>query len=89
MVKENSQTETECFDSDKRIISKEIVALYKTKTTYSYSESGILSEIKEYESSNENENYKLKRLTKIKVNIKPKELTQEASGKINSELITE
>jgi hypothetical protein len=85
--KENSKIETECFDANKRIISKEIVALYRTKITYSYSESGILNEIREYESSNEN--YKLKWLTKIKVNRKPKELTQEASEKINSELITE
>lgn len=87
--KENSKTETECFDSDERIISKEIIALYKTKITYLYSESKILNEIREYESSNENENYKLKRLTKIKVNRKPKELTQEASEKVNSELISE
>jgi hypothetical protein len=87
--KENSKTETECFDSNKRIISKEIIAFDKTKITYSYSESGILNEIREYESLNENKNYKLKRLTKIKVNRKPKELTQEASEKINFELTTE
>lgn len=87
--KENSKIETECFDSESRIISKEIIALYKTKKTYSYSENGILNEIKEYECFFEKDGYKLKRLTKIKVNRKTKSQSKQVIEKLNSELINE
>lgn len=87
--KENSKIETECFDSESRIISKETIALYKTKKTYSYSENGILNEIKEYECFFEKDGYKLKRLTKIKVNRKTKNQSKQVIEKLNSELINE
>jgi hypothetical protein len=87
--KENSKIETECFDSENRIISKEIVALYKTKVTYSYSENGILNETKEYESFFDKDNYKLKRLIKIKVNRKTKSQSKEIIENINSALISQ
>lgn len=87
--KEKSNTETECYDSQKRIISKELVDYYRTKLNYVYSENGILKEIREYESSLENENYKLKRLTKIKINRCPKKVISEAVVEINSQLISE
>lgn len=84
--KENSKKEIECFDLQKRIISKEIINYGKTKMVYKYYENGIINEIEEYESSIEKEDYKLIRLTKIKVNKKSDNLTSETVKKLNSEL---
>jgi very-short-patch-repair endonuclease len=56
---------------------------------YKYSEIGIINEIAEYESSLEKEEYKLLRLTKIKINKSPKKLTKEIIEEINSELSNE
>ena len=56
---------------------------------YKYSENGIINEIAEYESSLEKEDYKLLRLTKIKINKSPKQLNKEIIEEINSELSNE
>ena len=83
--KEHSKKEIECFDLEKRIISKEIFAGYKTKIIYTYSKKGFLKEIKEYESPSDDE-YKLKYQLKFKIRRKPKNLTKEEVEKINSVL---
>lgn len=85
--KENSKIETVCFDSQNRRIFDEIINYGKTKIIYKYSVNGIINEIEEYESPIEKQDYKLLRLTKIKVNRKPKKLSKEIIEKINSELI--
>ena len=85
--KENSEKETVCFDSQNRKISKEITKHNKTKILYKYSDNGLINKVEIYESDLEKENYRLLRLKKIKVNRMPKEVTQEAIEKINSELI--
>lgn len=84
--KENSKKEIVVFDKKNRKISKEIIDYGKTKIIYKYSENGIINEIEEYESSLEKEDYKLLRLTKIKINKSSKILTKEIIEKINSEL---
>lgn len=85
--KENSKTETRYYDLQKRIKSEEIINYNKTKILYEYSKDGILNKIKEYESSIKSEDYKLLRMTKIKVNRKRTSLSTEAIKKINSQLI--
>lgn len=87
--KENSKKEIVYYDSYNRIISEEIIDYNKTKKVYKYSENGIINEIAEYESSLEKEEYKLLRLTKIKINKSPKKLTKEIIEEINSELSNE
>lgn len=82
----HSKKEIECYDSQKRIISKENISTYKTKIIYSYSKKGILNEVKEYESFN-NEDYKLKYLIKYKFKARKEKLDPEKIKKINSELI--
>ena len=83
--KENSKKEIIVFDNNNRKISKEVIDYGKTKYIYKYSENGIIEEIAEYESSLEKEEYKLLRLTKIKINKSLKKLTKEIIEKINSE----
>jgi hypothetical protein len=84
--KENSKREIECFDSEKRLISKEIVSGYKTKILYSYSKEGFLTEIKEYESFSDEE-FKLKSIIRFEINRKGENLSKEVITKINSEFI--
>ncbi|WP_290800180.1 hypothetical protein [Flavobacterium sp.] len=86
--KENSKREIECFDLQERIISKEIIAGYKTKILYSYSKEGLLKEIKEYESYSD-EAYELKYILTFKFKVKTKKLNAEILRKINTELIEE
>jgi len=86
--KENSKQEIEYFDSQKRLISKEIIDSYKTKMIYTYSENGILEEIKEYQSFG-NEEYKLSYTLKLSFKGKTEKLNSDIIGKINSELIEE
>lgn len=75
------------LDNQNRIISEEIYNYNKTKIIFKYSENGIIEEIEEYESGMENDEYKLSRLTKIKVNKKPENLTTEIIRKINSKIM--
>lgn len=87
--KENSKKEIVAFDKENRIISKEIYNYNRTKIVFKYSENGIINEITEYECSLEKEDYKLLRLTKIKINKSPKKLTKEIIEEINLELSNE
>jgi len=87
--KENSKKEIVYYDSSNRVISEETIDYGKTKKVFKYSENGIINEIAEYESSLEKEDYKLLRLTKIKINKSPKKLTKEIIEEINSELSNE
>lgn len=84
--KENSKKEIECFDSQKRLTSKEIIDNYKTKVIYAYSKKGILKEIKEYQSLSNSE-YKLSYILKLEFKGKAEKLTSDALIKINTELI--
>lgn len=86
--KENSKREIECFDLQKRIISKEIITGYKTKILYSYSKEGLLIEINEYQSFSDSE-YKLKYKLKFKIKGKTAKLNDEIIRKINTKLIEE
>lgn len=85
--KENSKKEITYFDNQNRIISEEIYNYNKTKRIFKYSENGIINEIEEYENGIENDDYKLSRLTKIKINRKPENLTTEIIKKINSKIM--
>lgn len=86
--KENSKKEIECFDSQKRLISKEIIGSYKTKTIYKYSKNGIIEQINEYESFGNTE-YKLSYALKLNFKGKTKKLNSDTITKINAELIGE
>jgi len=81
--KEHSKKEIIYFDNDNRKISEEIFDFGRTKIVYKYSTQGIINEITEFESSTKSEDYKLLRLTKIKVNRLPKILTKEIMDKVN------
>ena len=83
--KENSKTEIEYFDNKNRIITKEIISFLKTKIIYIYSKEGLLKEIKEYESHNNN--FKLKYIKHFKHKGKVRKLNNEAIKKINEKLI--
>lgn len=87
--KENSKKEIVNYNSENQIISKEIFNYFKTKIVYKYSKNGLIKKIKEYQNSAQNEDYKLLRLTKFKINRKPKNLNSEVIGLVNSELIDE
>lgn len=84
--KENSKKEIVVFDKENQKISDEIYNYNRTKIIFKYSETGIINEIEEYESSLEKGDYKLLRSTKIKINKSPKKLTKEMIEEINSEL---
>lgn len=84
--KESSKREIVVFDKENRKISEEIYNYNRTKIVFKYSENGVINEVAEYESSLEKEDYKLLRLTKIKINKSSKKLTKEIIEKINSEL---
>ncbi|ESU21249.1 hypothetical protein FCR2A7T_06770 [Flavobacterium cauense R2A-7] len=86
--RENYKQEIECFDSQNRIISKEIIDGSKTKILYLYSKEGLLKEIKEYQSFSDRE-YKLKYILKFKIKGKTAKLNGEILSKINTELIGE
>jgi hypothetical protein len=83
--KENSKTEIEYYDKTNRIITKEILSNFKTKIVYIYSEKGLLKEIKEYESYNDD--FKLKYVKHYKFKGKVRKLNNETIKKINDELI--
>lgn len=83
--KENSKTELEYYDKTNRIITKEILSNFKTKIVYVYSKKGLLKEIKEYESFDNN--FELKYTIQYKLKGKIRKLNNETIKKINNELI--
>ena len=86
--KEHSKKEIECFDQQNRIISKEIIAGYKTKILYEYSDEGFLRQIKEFNSFNDEE-YELEYVFKFKIKGNSEELNFEILNKINAKLLYE
>ncbi|PTT14463.1 hypothetical protein DBR27_04140, partial [Flavobacterium sp. HMWF030] len=85
--KENTKSEIINYDLKNRIISQEIINYNKTKIVYKYSEKGIIDKIEEYESPLEQNDYKLSRLTKIKINKIPKSISTTISEKLNPQLL--
>jgi hypothetical protein len=84
--KENSKREVETFDSQNRIITKEIISSYNTKLLFTYSKNGIINEIKEYNSYSNGE-YKLEYSIKYNFKGKTRKLNSEVLSKLNAVLI--
>uniref|UniRef100_UPI000553D990 hypothetical protein n=1 Tax=Flavobacterium gelidilacus TaxID=206041 RepID=UPI000553D990 len=84
--KENSKKEVETFDSQNRIITKEIISSYNTKLLFTYSKNGIISEIKEYNSYGNGE-YKLEYSIKYNFKCKTRKLNSQVLSKLNAVLI--
>lgn len=84
--KDYTKREIETFDIQNRIISKEIIAEYNTKSIYTYSKNGLLNEIKEYNSYGNGE-YELEYSTKYKFKGKTRKLNSEVLNKLNAVLI--
>nr|WP_321222929.1 hypothetical protein [uncultured Psychroserpens sp.] len=86
---QNSKKEIYCYDSEKRLISKEIISNYKTKIEYSYSDKGFVNEVKEFQCFDESDNYELKYIIKFKIKLRIDKSKIEILKKINAELIGE
>jgi hypothetical protein len=82
---ENTQLEIIKYDSQKRIISKEIIReKSKTLLDYRYAQNGIIEKI--YESESHNDKYQLKCVTNFKIKKREKYLDKLTADKINSQL---
>lgn len=87
---ENTEMEIIKYDSQKRIISKEIIReKSRTLLDYRYAQNGIIEKIFESESYNDNCKYELKYLTNFKIKKREKDLDKLTADKINSQLLYE
>lgn len=85
---ENTQMEIIKYDSQKRIISKEIIReKSKTLLDYRYAQNGIIEKI--FESESYNDKYELKYVTNFKIKKRGKYLDKLTTDKINSQLLYE
>ena len=84
--KDHSKKEIENFDSQNRIVSKEIISNYNIKLVFTYSKNGLLNEIKEY-NSHSNGEYKLEYSIKYNFKGKTRKLNSEVLSKLNAVLI--
>ena len=83
---ENTEIEIIKYDSQKRIISKEIIReKNKTLFDYRYAQNGIIEKI--FESESYNDKYELKYVTNFKVKKREKYLDKLTVDKINSQLL--
>lgn len=86
--KENTEMEIVKYDSQKRIISKEIISeKNRTFLDYRYAQNGLIEKI--YESESYNDKYELKYVTNFKIKKRKKYLDKLTVDKINSQLLYE
>ena len=87
---ENKEMEIIKYDSQKRIISKEIIReKSRTLLDYRYAQNGIIEKIFESESYNDDCKYELKYVTNFKIKKREKDSDKLTTDKINSQLLYE